>query len=712
MKAFALLWVALAAGESPLERVITLLSELETQVQTDGAASAEAYKKFACFCQSETDAKHEEITDGEDNVNTLKTEIADLQATRKQLGSDIMDLELQLDELDTSMKAMSDLREKEHADFTVADQDTNIAIGQMGDALGAIGVEEDAGGEEEALKFLQTKAGAPRHASAALIARASSRGAKGDLIGVIDDLKTGFEAKKSEVETAEDATQQSFAGAIEAKRTEHDTASAALVTKKGLLVECESDIATKTDDLETALAELAEDKNYMKELTRECEAKAKEWDQEANMRANELNAIGEALKILTGDVSTAAEKFSLVAAQKKVAAEKEVEHDAALRRAKDAAPVATGLLQVDRPRQLEEFVDVALVQVRQARAAPADKTSRVVALLERAGRAQHSPTLTKAASLLQGGPFAKVTSVIQKLISELVQAAADEAEHKGWCDTQMGMAETDRDFRHASVSTLNQDIERGEARKAELEARESALNDEIAMVETVLTQVTTMRANEKAANQAALEANDQGLTALRQAIGLLADFYRKSGMAQVDDKPIHMSDSAVQQSLGSSDAAGLGPTGKAYQGNQAGGGGVLSMLKVVEADFKRTGMAISKAEAEALRSFNAFKQETEATLSSKRKGLSNTEDELARTTGDLEVHLTDLKNGQKLLDTSLTILEELKPQCLYMGMSYEEHKVRREEEIATLKYAVCVLTDDGSDLGKRCDDLLPPEEEA
>ena len=154
MKAFALLWVALAAGESPLERVITLLSELETQVQTDGAASAEAYKKFACFCQSETDAKHEEITDGEDNVNTLKTEIADLQATRKQLGSDIMDLELQLDELDTSMKAMSDLREKEHADFTVADQDTNIAIGQMGDALGAIGVEEDAGGEEEALKFL------------------------------------------------------------------------------------------------------------------------------------------------------------------------------------------------------------------------------------------------------------------------------------------------------------------------------------------------------------------------------------------------------------------------------------------------------------------------------------------------------------------------------------------------------------------------------
>merc|ERR1719311_1009010 len=231
------------------------------------------------------------------------------------------------------------------------------------------------------------------------------------------------------------------------------------------------------------------------------------------------------------------------------------------------------------------------------------------------------------------------------------------------------------------------------------------------MVEGVLTTVTSMRADEKKANLDQLEATDDGLSALRQAIGLLADFYRKSGMAKVDDAPLHISDSAVQQSLGSSDAAGNGPTGKAYQGNQAGGAGVVSMLKVVEADFKRTADTISKAEAEALRSFNEFKQETEATLSAKRKGLSNTEDELSRTTGDLEVHLTDLKNTQKLLDTSLTILEDLKPQCLYTGMSYEEHKKRREDEIATLKYAVCVLEDDGTDLGKRCDDLLPAEEE-
>merc|ERR1719420_2404044 len=245
---------------------------------------------------------------------------------------------------------MTDLREKEHADFTVSDQDTTIAIGQMGDALGAIGVE----GDEEVM-FLQTKTSAndeaPPRTSASLLPRASSRGATGDLIGVIDDLKTGFEAKKSEVETAEGASQQSFSGAVDAKRTEHDTASASLVTKKGLLVECESDIATKTDDLETKLAELEEDTNYMKELTRECEAKAKEWDQEASMRANELKAIGEALKILTGDVSTASEKFSLVAA------EKEVQQDAAARAEKQKgrkAPAAlTGLIQVSRPTQLE-----------------------------------------------------------------------------------------------------------------------------------------------------------------------------------------------------------------------------------------------------------------------------------------------------------------------------------------------------------------------
>merc|ERR1719454_2702620 len=137
----------------------------------------------------------------------------------------------------------------------------------------------------------------------------------------------------------EDASQTGFAGAVEAKRGEHDTASASLVTKKGLLVECESDIATKTDDLETKLGELAEDQNYMKELTRECEAKAKEWDQESTMRGNELNAIGKALEILTGDVSTAASKFSLVAA------EKEVQKDAKHRAAHGRKEAVTGLIQ-------------------------------------------------------------------------------------------------------------------------------------------------------------------------------------------------------------------------------------------------------------------------------------------------------------------------------------------------------------------------------
>ena len=32
-------------------------------------------------------------------------------------------------------------------------------------------------------------------------------------------------------------------------------------------------------------------RRYLAELTRECEAKAKEWDQEASMRGNELKAL-------------------------------------------------------------------------------------------------------------------------------------------------------------------------------------------------------------------------------------------------------------------------------------------------------------------------------------------------------------------------------------------------------------------------------------
>merc|ERR1719265_1397337 len=90
-----------------------------------------------------------------------------------------------------------------------------------------------------------------------------------------------------------------------------------------------------------------------------------------------------------------------------------------------------------------------------------------------------SAPLALLAMKLAADPFAKVKTLIQQLIERLLRESADEATHKGWCDTEMGKAEKDRDFRHQDLEKLNAGIEQLEANKVRLEEQRDTLTEEI-----------------------------------------------------------------------------------------------------------------------------------------------------------------------------------------------------------------------------------------
>merc|ERR1719272_1754445 len=65
----------------------------------------------------------------------------------------------------------------------------------------------------------------------------------------------------------------------------------------------ESDMATTLTDLTETTALLNDDNTYLKDMTDQCERKAREWDQRSTLRKNELEAISQALTIISGTVS-------------------------------------------------------------------------------------------------------------------------------------------------------------------------------------------------------------------------------------------------------------------------------------------------------------------------------------------------------------------------------------------------------------------------
>lgn len=284
---------------------------------------------------------------------------------------------------------------------------------------------------------------------------------------------------------------------------------------------------------------------------------------------------------------------------------------------------------------------------------------------------------------LAADPFAKVKTLLQKLIERLLSEKEGEATHKGWCDTEIRTAETDRDFRHAETKSLTASIKVLEARKVSLEDEISTLQTDISTLNTEHTTAATTRADEKEENKDTLEAAQAGHEALTRALAILKDFYRTAGRASL----VQETQSPVDADL----AAAGGVHRGAYKGSQDTAGGIIGMLETINSDFERTLKETTAAENQASRDFTKYSKETKASIAAKTRGEEHATADLAMNNGDLKAQLLDLEQNQEMLDQALRSLTALRPACVDTGMSWDERVAAREAEIAALKNAMCVL---------------------
>merc|ERR1719506_2894129 len=56
-------------------------------------------------------------------------------------------------------------------------------------------------------------------------------------------------------------------------------------------------------------------------------------------------------------------------------------------------------------------------------------------------------------------PFKNVRKLINEMIQRLLNEAAEEAEHKGWCDTEMGKSEIQKGHKEKEVKSLTSKVE-------------------------------------------------------------------------------------------------------------------------------------------------------------------------------------------------------------------------------------------------------------
>jgi len=276
-------------------------------------------------------------------------------------------------------------------------------------------------------------------------------------------------------------------------------------------------------------------------------------------------------------------------------------------------------------------------------------------------------------------PFAKVKKMIKDLIVRLMEEANEEAEHKGWCDTELATNEQTRKEKTEAVEVLHAEIDQLEASIAKLSLEIVELTQAVSDLNAAMATATQLRVDEKAKNEQTIKDAGEAQTAVAQALTVLKEFYAKAGDATA----------LIQQTPPS---IFEGP----YTGMQSEKGGVIGMLEVIESDFARLEADTTAAEATAQKTYDTFMTDSKVDVAAKSKDIEHKTAKKQDQNQALTTKRADLEGTQKELDAALTYFDKLKPSCVDSGVSYDARVARRKEEIESLQEALRILN--GEDL--------------
>jgi len=254
-------------------------------------------------------------------------------------------------------------------------------------------------------------------------------------------------------------------------------------------------------------------------------------------------------------------------------------------------------------------------------------------------------------------PLKKIKKMIEDMVSKLMEEANEEAEHKGFCDTEMGTNKNTRDTKTSEVDALNAQIEELTADIQKLGQDAAQLAEEIAGIDNAVFEATSIRNEETVRNAATIKDAQVASEATARALQVLKDFYSNNA-------------------------------GPAQGGSST---GVLGMLEVIQSDFVRLETETTSAEDSAAKEYTSFMRDSKKDKAVKETDMKHKTNNRTTKQGDLEGAKKDLAGTQEELDAALAYFEKLKPSCVEAGESYDERVARRKEEIESLSDALKIL---------------------
>jgi len=644
---------------TPIQKVVELLNGMVAKGKAEKHDEEVAFAKFHQWCDSTRASTTKSIKEAAAQIEQLTADIAKAEADAEELAGDIKELEKSIADDEAELKEATGVREKDRSDYLDTHKDLSESVDAIERAIAVLKSREK--DVPQSLLQVRDAPGIPREAKAAIESfLAMSSGEPGDgvpeanayefqsggVVALLEKLRLKFQDQRLAVEKEEMSAKANFE-VLHQTLTDNIAEENKVKTKKTeTKAQRLADAATAKGELQMTEAGKAEDEKTLSDTLASCHAKSEEFEKNQVLRAEEVQAIEKATKILLSDeVSGTAGKHLPTLVQLA------------------SRHTAAALVQLRGNESPEE----------------AQRRERVVAYLQGRAAKLGSKYLSLVATHASGDPFAKVKKMIKDLIVKLMEQANSEADHKAYCDTELATNKQTREIKQSEVDELSASIEKHSADSAQLGEEIQELTDAVAELRRQQAEATKAREADKARNAKTVEEAKAAQVAVERATKVLKDFYAKAADATL-----------LQNSEGLS-AEMKQATNAPYKGMQSENGGIMGFLEVILSDFARLESETTAAEDQAANAYEKFMDESNEDIAVKETETEHKENKKQDTDAKILNLKKELKLTQEELDAALAYFDKLKPDCVDQNLSYDKRVQMREEEIQSLKEALQIL---------------------
>merc|ERR1719230_907080 len=127
-----------SAGVNPIRKVVTLMQNMQKEIEAEGAKEKELFDKFMCYCSGGAGDLKKAIADGTAQAEELTAQLNSETAEKAQTAQELVDHKKDREGAGADVEEATVIREKEANEFAEMKADSETNIKAMASAIPAL----------------------------------------------------------------------------------------------------------------------------------------------------------------------------------------------------------------------------------------------------------------------------------------------------------------------------------------------------------------------------------------------------------------------------------------------------------------------------------------------------------------------------------------------------------------------------------------------